>query len=322
MAKDGIQVRNIKYLPSGRGIAGVLEGMLLINIYAPSGAEKKSDRENFFNKDILPLLPTTRTDILMAGDFNCTMTQEDTTGRTNPSKALEILIKGLDLIDTGNVKTTRQRFTHYTPQGAARLDRIYVSPKLRGQQQGLETTPAAFTDHLAVILRIATEDQIMLNGKGYWRMNISLLHDKVVRQKLAKQWKEWGSHQRFYPNKVTWWVRYVKPMLKKCFQREGAERRRERTLENFYYAAIYDTLEAPMEPVRKAIILKRLKAQITNLHYQEGQKLVTQMEESEMMGGRHYPSTNTYVRGKNRRNGQYHTYRTRMKPYTQRRGTL
>jgi len=151
---------------------------------------------------------------------------------------------------------------------------------------------------LAVILRVATDDQIMLNGRSYWRMNTLLLRDNVVQQNLMKQWKEWRSHQRFYPDKVTWWVRYVKLMLKRHFQREGEERRRERTLENFYYAAIYDTLDASMDPVRKAIMLKRLKAQITNLHYQEGQKIAIQMEESEMMGGRLYPSTNMSVHGR------------------------
>ena len=139
----------------------------MINVYAPSGAAKKAERENFFHKEILPLLPNTRTEILLAGDFNCTMNQADTTGHANPSKALEILIKGLNLQDTGIVQTTRQGFTHYTPQGAARLDRIYVSPQIRGQQQGIETIPAAFTDHMAVILRVATEDPIMLKGRGY-----------------------------------------------------------------------------------------------------------------------------------------------------------
>jgi len=121
LVKDGIQIRPIKRRPTGRGIAGVLEGIYLINIYAPSGAEKKSERETFFNKDILPLLPNTRTEILLAGDFNCVMTQAGTTGHTTHSKALDILIKGLNLKDTWNMTTTRHGYTHYTPKGAARL---------------------------------------------------------------------------------------------------------------------------------------------------------------------------------------------------------
>ena len=41
LVKDGIQIRNIKCLPNGRGIAGVVEGIHTINVYAPSGAAKK-----------------------------------------------------------------------------------------------------------------------------------------------------------------------------------------------------------------------------------------------------------------------------------------
>jgi hypothetical protein len=44
-----------------------------------------------------------------------------------------------------------------------------------------------------------------------------------------------------------------------------------------------------MDPERKAITLKWLKAQITNLHHQERQKIATNMEESEVMGGGHIP---------------------------------
>ena len=135
LVKDGIQINNIICLPIGRGIAGVLEGIHMIKIYAPFGSAKKEERETFYNKDILPLLPTTDLEILLAGDFNCTMNTADTTGHTTPSKALTLLITGLQLQDTGQMNTTRQDFTHYTPQGAARIDKIYISPNLKERQQ-------------------------------------------------------------------------------------------------------------------------------------------------------------------------------------------
>ena len=106
LVKDGIQIRNIKCLPTGRGISEVVEGIHMINVYAPSGAARKAEREDFLHKDILPLLSNTSTEILLAGDFNCTMNQADTAGHANPSKALEILIKGLNLQDTGSLRTT------------------------------------------------------------------------------------------------------------------------------------------------------------------------------------------------------------------------
>jgi len=103
------------------------------------------------------------------------------------------------------------------------------------QKQGIETMAAAFTDHMAVVLRIATDDPIMIHGTGYWTMNTTLRRQNAVQQNLQIQWTKWKTHQKFYPNHVTWWERYVKPMLKRTFQRKGTEHHRERrTLENFY----------------------------------------------------------------------------------------
>ena len=90
--------------------------------------------------------------------------------------------------------------------------------------------------------------------------------DKVRKHNMENMWKEWGNHQKHYPDKATWWTRYVKPMIKRYFQRKGAGCRRERrTLENFYYEELHDALEKPMESKRKATILKRIKEQIINL---------------------------------------------------------
>ena len=58
------------------------------------------------------------------------MPQSDTTGQKHYSKALEILIRGLNLQDIWNETTRRHRFTHYMPKGAARLYRIYVNQHL------------------------------------------------------------------------------------------------------------------------------------------------------------------------------------------------
>ena len=56
-------------------------------------------------------------------------------------------------------------------------------------------------------------------------------------------------------------------MIRLTFHREGAERRRDRiAMENFYYSAIYQVLQAPANHVQKATTLKRLKAKIIRPH--------------------------------------------------------
>jgi len=43
--KEGITLTNIQRIPSGRGIAATHHGIRRVNIYAPSGSEKKKERK-------------------------------------------------------------------------------------------------------------------------------------------------------------------------------------------------------------------------------------------------------------------------------------
>jgi exonuclease III len=64
-------------------------GVWIINVYAPSGAERKTEREAFFNQDLPLLLPPVPTDTMLAGDFNCILNADDSTGSVPFSKALQ-----------------------------------------------------------------------------------------------------------------------------------------------------------------------------------------------------------------------------------------
>ena len=127
LSKVDLQLRRIKRLPSGRGIATYFDNTSLINFYAPSGAAHRAEREAFFNTEILDMIPHTPTDTILAGDFNCVIPSVDCTGHCNRSRALERLIQGLGLVDIWEATADRQVFTHYTSTGAARLDMIYVT---------------------------------------------------------------------------------------------------------------------------------------------------------------------------------------------------
>ena len=68
--RENIEIHNILKIPSGRAIAAEFQGTRIVNIYAPSGAEKRQERERFFNQDITHLLRTTTGNLIIAGDFN------------------------------------------------------------------------------------------------------------------------------------------------------------------------------------------------------------------------------------------------------------
>jgi hypothetical protein len=95
---------------------------------------------------------------------------------------------------------------------------------------------AAFTDHITIVLKMASRDPINMRGRGYWGMNASVLSEESFRRILQCKWDTWRRHKKYYPTAVLWWERYVKRMLKQTFSWEGAARRRDRrSLENFYY---------------------------------------------------------------------------------------
>jgi hypothetical protein len=103
----------------------------LANVYAPSGAKKKIEREAFFNIALPLLLKDIPTTMILGGDFNCVLAKPDCTGHFNFSRALNTLVRGFDLVDMWDAAPERGFYTHYTRQGSSCLDRIYVTRNLR-----------------------------------------------------------------------------------------------------------------------------------------------------------------------------------------------
>ena len=99
IARDGIHLQNIALLPSGRDIAAKFRDITLINIYAPLGSARRHDRELFYSRELTYVLPVGTPHIVLAGDFNCTLEQGDTTGTINRCRALTDLVNGQALQD-------------------------------------------------------------------------------------------------------------------------------------------------------------------------------------------------------------------------------
>jgi len=203
LIREELQVDRIKRIPSGRGVAVYYNNICLIKLYAPSGTTNRSEREAFFfNSEVLDILPTTPNEIIMAGDCNCVQADRDCTGRRNSSKRLDKLIRGLQLVDVWNVTMNDRAYTHYTPMSAARLDRIYATENIRKDKQGVETIAAAFTDHLAVLLRVKLSVPLIQRGRGRWTVNTSFWEEKHFKDKLNAEWAEWKKHIPRFPSIV------------------------------------------------------------------------------------------------------------------------
>jgi len=285
LAKEGIALTDIKRLPSDRDIAAKHNGLGLINIYAPSGTARRSEKENFFKSDLTYLLPADLSDIILAGDFNCLISNTGCTGQKNYSRALASVVRGFNLTGVWEANPLRHIYTHYTPTGASRIDRIYATKNLKPRKQGVETVAAAFTDHLAVVLRLSTDVPIVQRGRGYWRMNVFYLEESTFQGNFPTQWEKWQQPKKYYPDRITWWESYFKRIIRRLLMQEGAEHRRDRTnMENFYNA-IYDILREPHPCETTATSLRQPKAKIVRLHNSGKQRVFLDNDAHDMFAG-------------------------------------
>jgi len=155
---------------------------------------------------------------------------------------------------------SRNAFMQYSPTRPSRVQRIYKTKEFTAKRVGEKTVAAAFSDHLAVILQLS----VIQRGRGFWKLNASLLDEEVFREKLRQQRKTWRQQKRFYPDWAIWRERYTKKNTRLFCIKEGAERRRDfMRMKNFYYECIYDVLRNTHPHGLKMTMLNRPKAKIT-----------------------------------------------------------
>ena len=117
-------------------------------------------------------------------------------------------------------------------------------------------------------------------------MNTSFLYESTFQDKLRSQWTKWQRQIKHYPNRLAWWERHAKRMIRILFIQEGAERRREHTaMENFYYAAIYDILQDTHPHDTTAIALQQLKARIVRIYSMRQQRVFLDNSEHDRLAG-------------------------------------
>ena len=179
-----------------------------LNVYAPSGSNRKNEREELFNNEILYYLRNSLGNTIFGGDLNCIIRVSDVTNK-NPnliSKALENTIKQLKFTDAWFEKHQKPVFTYFRDNYASRLDRFYVGD-LRVNIQGISTKNVCFSDHSAVVLSLSL-DKIGRRGSYYWKMNTSLLELDEVNNNFHNFWQDLKRNIYSYQNICDWWEKF------------------------------------------------------------------------------------------------------------------
>lgn len=265
--REGIPCRGTNLLDTGRGISIQLHDLHLINVYAPTGSIGKRRRSDFFASDIVNLLPNARSNLIIGGDFNCVLRKEDQTPNFNACGELEVLINELSLVDSwAYFHPQSLRYTYVTRDSASRLDRLYINRGYVPNVTDCEFWPVNFSDHVAYHITFRHVKQKTFLGRGTWQLNNSLLQDNRLKQEIESTWTQCLRSQARYPTRISWWVQYAKPKLRKCLISYARNQAywRKRTSE-YYFFCLRDLYNNPSELTHNLLAIKRIKAKITDL---------------------------------------------------------
>jgi len=107
----------------------------------------------------------------MGGDFNCALTQSDSTGWRTFSCSLSTLVEGYALTDTWQENSPRKIYTHFIANGAGRFDCIYLSRDLMARKLGIQTVAATIMDHTSIVLLLTLNAPILRQAVAHGNLN-------------------------------------------------------------------------------------------------------------------------------------------------------
>ena len=142
--KSHLQISDILSIVIGRAQIALLGDYALLNLYAPSGSNRRSERATFYSQSIFSALETdTNSLVIFGGDFNCIVDPIDVENglvfRQKFCPSLIDLIKVANLVDIfRHVHNKKQEFTFFRPGCASsRLHRLYVTSPLKHNIQNV-----------------------------------------------------------------------------------------------------------------------------------------------------------------------------------------
>jgi exonuclease III len=179
---------------NGRYIAlqGTFNGhnICLVNAYAPTS--DKVNEQNLFLDTIMPIIEQNAHQIILAGDLNCHLTKNDKYGEYRGASTyaarINTLLDEMSMMDiwrTLNPDSTRYTWRKKLNNGIqqARLDYILIASHLIYKVKDCAIHHAMYSDHNPVELVLNGLEQNN-KGRGFWKLNTSLLKDKEYIQKI------------------------------------------------------------------------------------------------------------------------------------------
>ena len=275
LVRDQLAMSDPVLLPSGRATSVKVGHLTCVNLYAPSGSRQRTERAEFFAHDVTPVLAAAGEHIIMAGDFNCVLRDQDTTGKTPKCPELAAVIHDLRLQDAWPALRQDPGHTFFAGGMSARLDRVYASPTVSVLQA--DTTAVPFSaDHHAVTVKIKYSEQqhsrprSTKQAKTSWTLDSRILEDPDFTAKLAEKLEGWRAMQGKYPGLAEWWVQCVKPGVRRLASDFTREMRRELNSKlRFLQDALQDLCAVSPRSATDTRLIREIKKEIIALHAQK-----------------------------------------------------
>lgn len=163
--------------------------VVLANVYAPN-----SDQPQFFINAFSIIEQLGKLPMIVAGDFNTVLSiSSDIKGgaQSTHKKCTAFLNEYMvqnDLVDVWRLRNPeifQSTFVRTKPHILMeRIDYILISSYLVQNVMDAHILPSFFSDHALLNLRIVSG--FPPPGKGYWKMNVSLLEDKTVIARVSE----------------------------------------------------------------------------------------------------------------------------------------
>jgi exonuclease III len=186
------------------------QDLALLNVYAPTSDKHKEQGE--FLDTIIPYLHEYSHKVILAGDLNTYLSDLDKHGIINKqseySMRISSLMLDLDLCDiyrVTNPEARRYTWRKMTAKGIlqSRLDYIITPLCLMYSIKSISIGYSVYSDHNPVHLEL---HQLAENvkGRGFWKLNTSLLRDKEYVDKINKIITEETSNQQCSNQGLKW----------------------------------------------------------------------------------------------------------------------
>ena len=246
--RSTLPVTDVSSLVSCRGQIAFLGDLALLNIYAPSGSDKKHERGSFFSKTIFQALNMHQgSKWVVGGDFNCVLQRIDIENgvgfdhKNSPQLADLVNIKGLKDVYR-SVYPQGREFTFFRSSAApSRLDRLYVAGDLLTKVLSVEHV-ASLSDHCGVKMEIklnVCHPEIFhkQDRKTYWKLNNAILKDEDFIENFIHLWNWLQTQKQNYSDIANWWDKAAKPSFREfCILFSSRRTKRRKDTKKFLFA--------------------------------------------------------------------------------------